>query len=332
MVNGTSKTTDRRIVAWNQSRSLNDAANLATMRQSFQRMIGLDGFVPVNLKSAIETDFGAMIVARPANKDTPQTVLYKIPVASLGVKMVHPHEMTYSNACETQEVVISGKTLQKASADLGGFLKFGLSISPEAVYTIRWKFCGFGTITKPEDPLKDPIAKLSQLGDTHLQAIRAVLKRHKTAKCYYINKMKVLREAKLSVKKAKRKVAEAPLDVNQVVTDNGVFSFDGAETRQSRYGPVVLGYWGDEYRLKQTLVPRMKGKGVRSEVRTGSGSALNPVTILVAPSPSKNRNQPSLAQSAVSNLNESANQTYETTYMLIYTGRSAWFRPDLRTD
>jgi hypothetical protein len=243
---------ERSIVLKDQCQILDDTKSLSTLSQSFKNLGDNIGAEPLDLKNALQTRIGALIVAVPPGADKKARILSVLTPGQLGVKVLGLDDISYPGTNETQEIMMSGKVATKADATIGPLAHFGFTFDSENLYNLKWVMRGFGQVAKAEDVDKNYIVQFNALDEDIKDNIKSLLKANADARLYYINSFYVLQKAELFVRAATKLNSGADLNASNVVTGNAVYSFEHSQEQNNGYGPVVLNYWGSEFTLMTT--------------------------------------------------------------------------------
>jgi hypothetical protein len=275
----------KNVTVRNQGEILDDSKAFEAISRSFKNMGNDLGALPLDLKNALDTRVGSLVVAVPSENGQAGKILYSISPNILGVSVMNLDAISFPGTNETEAVKISGNAALTANATIGAVGSFGVNWSKDSVYEMKWVLRGFGVVQKTEDASKDPATKINALSEEHKKAIKAALKGNSKAKLYYINSFYVLKQAELFIKEGVKQSAKADFASTNIVTSVGVFNFEKAQEKNKGYGPVVLNYWGDEY-LGQEVNEPANTTATLSSVISGLTSAI----VGVPPASPSNKN------------------------------------------
>jgi hypothetical protein len=231
------------------AQQLDDDASLRSVANSFKNLGPDIGADPLELKNALETRVGAVIVAVPGDANTPGKRLYVVSPAILGVRVMTLDDVRFPSTEESRQTFISGKVATELKGSCGPIAHFGFAWKQDSFYEMHWELRGYGMVDKLEDPQKNPAVLFSRLSDEDMQYITAAIKEYPRAKIYYINEVYVLERAELTIKEGEDDTAGTDVDVADLITANGVYTFKRSKEQKSSYGPVALNYSGIEYAL-----------------------------------------------------------------------------------
>ncbi|OJJ16727.1 hypothetical protein BKI52_33000 [marine bacterium AO1-C] len=239
------KTFEKTITLKKQGRALDDSKALNTLSASFKRLGPNIGANPLGLGNALKTIIGALVVVETYTNKPPR-ILKIVSPNILGVKVITLNDIAFPPTNESEKVEISGNNAIQAGVDIPLVAKFGFNFSKSSVYQMRWIMRGFGERIKEEDPEKNPAKKIAELNPDDQKEIEKLLAKNDRVKLYYINRYYVLKSAEAFVKKAKKLNTASNFNFSNIVTADGVFTFENSTEENKGYGPVVLNYWGNE--------------------------------------------------------------------------------------
>lgn len=262
----------KEVVIKNRNKSLEDNKSFETLSRSFKNTGDDIGARPLDLQNALDTRFGALVVAIPSSNGIKGKILKSITPRELGVRMMTQEELRYPRTNETEQVEISGTFASKANANYGPIGNFGFAFDSESVYQMKWVLRGFGSINKLEDIEKSVQTQFNAMKEIVRSDIVDILRKNPTAKLYYINQMYVLERAEMFIKKARKVQANAEFDAANIVSGSAVYTFKEAEEKNNGYGPVAINYWGEELGLanikNKDFTEEAKEIGENSDTKT----------------------------------------------------------------
>jgi hypothetical protein len=248
------------IIAKPTCRNVDDELAFSTISKSFGDLGPDIGARPIGLKDALATKIGSLVVAIPFDADSARKgeILKVVTPEVLGVKVMTLDDVEFPSTLESQTVVISGSASLKANTSYGPIAHFELTLTNDSTYELKWMLKGFGQINKKEDPTKIPDDQINTLSENTKAQIKATLDDNPLAKIYYINSAYVVKDATMFFKEGKSGGIDSGLDAANFLTLKGVVTFKESKENNKSYGPVVLNYYGNEYKL---ILSRSLGLG-----------------------------------------------------------------------
>jgi len=236
------KETSASIIIKNSGVGWDDKESYAKLVSSFGKIGNDIGAPPLDLKTALTSIIGAVVVAIPGEKDARGEIIYTIDPDSLKITKMKIDDIVFDDNNNENSVIITGEYAVNASINIPMIAKFGADFKKTSLYQMKWKISGFGQKYKIETT--DPMEKIKLLSRTQREQIKNAQKNSPNSKIYYINAFYVVKNASLYIKEAKLLSYGIDTTATSVVSAQGVYTFDKTEEIIKTYSLQVLNFWG----------------------------------------------------------------------------------------
>lgn len=241
---------------------LNSASD--RIKNSFYQLNDVDfGFKSTNLKNALETYYGALVIIQPQKPSGERgKELFYLSPGSFSSKV--PYEkFNYVISSDIQKVEVSKELALTLSANVSMIGKFFSQSTINDYSLFYWKMQDFGWITKPESDGWNYITAFNNLSSELKKNIQDVLKKNPDSFLIYINKVYAIRDIQYQCVAAKKINNKADISGSTVATVNGVYDFSREESKDSRFSEIVIDIDGVPLLTSETTISQPTTKDTK---------------------------------------------------------------------
>jgi hypothetical protein len=232
---------------------LNSASD--KIKNSFYQLNDIDfGFKSTNLKSALESYYGALIIIQPPKTPCERgKELFYLSPGSFSSKVTY-EKFTYVISSDIQKTEVSKELAMSLSTNVPMIGKFFSQSTINDYSLFYWKMQDFGWMTKPELDGWNYITAFNNLPSELKTNIQDVLKKNPGSFLVYINKIYAIRDIQYQCVAAKKINNKNELGISTVATINGIYDFSREESKDSRLTEIVIDIDGVPLLTSETFI------------------------------------------------------------------------------
>ena len=202
------------------------------------------GFRPLDIKNALSTWFGSLVVMILPSQGQPERILYQVEPNNFCRSATTLDQFTYPATISTNEVKVIGKSSANLAASVPVYGSIGVNVSADNLYNVQWSMNGFGMVTKRDPDNWSYVEAIESLPDREKKAIQEAMEQNPSAVMLYVNRMYVIKNADFFVRESKKLEAGAKLSVLSFVTADGAWTFENSTTSHQQFQELVLNVGG----------------------------------------------------------------------------------------
>lgn len=232
---------------------LNSASD--RIKNSFYQLNDIDfGFKSTNLKNALETYYGALVIIKPPKTSGERgKELFYLSPGSFSSKITYEN-FNYVISSDIQKTEISKELALTLSVNVPMIGKFFSQSTINDYSLFYWKMQDFGWITKPEPDGWNYITAYNNLSSELKTNIQDVLSKNPGSFLVYINKVYAIRDIQYQCVAAKKVNSKSELGISTVATVNGIYDFSREESKDSRLTEIVIDIDGVPLLTSETTI------------------------------------------------------------------------------
>jgi hypothetical protein len=235
-----------------------DSRSIEQIRNALSDLGPNIGFKPIDVKNALSTWFGSLVVMIPPSKEQSEKILYQAQPSQFG-KTTTYDQFIYPATSSINEVKVIGKSTANLAANMPIYGSIGVNTLANNLYNVRWSMNGFGMVIKKESGNWSYFEAIKSLSDKEKKTIQEAMEQNPSALMLYVNRLYVIKNADFFVKESKKLETGAKLSALSFVTADGAWTFDSVTESHQQYQELVLNVGG--VTLSASIVKAQEAKG-----------------------------------------------------------------------
>ena len=201
------------------------------------------GFEPIDIKNALSTWFGSLVVMIPPSKEQSEKILYQVQPSRFS-NTTTLDEFKFPETSSINEVKVIGKSSANLAANVPIYGSIGVNVSADNLYNVHWNMNGFGMVIKKDPDRWSYIEVIESFSNKEKKVIREAMEQNPSAVMLYVNKFYVIKNADFFVKESRKLETGGKLSVLSFVTADGVWTFESVTESHKQYQDLVINAGG----------------------------------------------------------------------------------------
>ncbi len=242
-----------------------DSSSIGQIRNALSDLGPNVGFKPIDIRNALSTWFGSLVVMILPSKEQSEKILYLVQPSRFSNTTTYD-QFIYPSTNSTNEVKVIGKSSAKLAASVPIYGSIGVNVSADNLYNVRWSMNGFGMVTKRDPDKWSYVEAIESLPNNEKKVIHEAMEQNPSAVMLYVNRFYVIRNADFFVKESRKLETGAKLSALSFVTADGAWTFESATESHQLYQDLVLNVGGIILPAKVVKVKDKEGSNIYKAV------------------------------------------------------------------
>jgi hypothetical protein len=244
-----------------------DSSSIGQIRNALSDLGPNVGFKPIDIRNALPTWFGSLVVMIPPSKEQSEKILYQVQPSQFCKPATTYDQFICPSTSSTNEVKVIGKSSANLAANVPVYGSIGVNVSADNLYNVRWSMNGFGMVIKKDPENWSLVKAIESLSDKEKKVIQEAMEQNPGAVMLYVNRFYVIKNADFFVKESRKLETGAKLSVLSFVTADGAWTFDTATESHQQYQDLVLNVGGITVPANIVKVKDKAGSNIYKVVR-----------------------------------------------------------------